>query len=59
MDAIKLLDRNKFYLSFQLFKQKYDNYRDDHLIFRHLTKSAGIIENINNGTIEITLISEM
>ena len=30
MDAIKMLARNIFYLSFQSFKEKYNNYRDDH-----------------------------
>lgn len=43
MDAIKMLARNMFYLSFQPFKEKYDNYRDDHVLFRHLTRSAGNI----------------
>ena len=48
MDAIKILARNIFYLSFQSFKEKYDNYRDDHVLFRHLTLSPGYIEPTEN-----------
>ncbi len=36
-----ILARNIFYLSFQPFKEKYNNYRDDHLLYRHLTRSGG------------------
>jgi hypothetical protein len=43
MDAIKLLARNIFYLSFRPFKEKYDNYRDDHVLFRHLSRSNGMV----------------
>jgi hypothetical protein len=43
MDAIKLLARNMFYLAFQPFKEEYNNYRDDHVLFRHLTLSGGTI----------------
>jgi hypothetical protein len=48
MDAIKILARNIFYLTFQSFKEKYDNYRDDHVLFRHLTLSPGHIEQIED-----------
>jgi hypothetical protein len=44
MDAIKILARNIFYLTFLPFKKDYNNFRDDHLIFRHLTRSPGYIE---------------
>jgi membrane peptidoglycan carboxypeptidase len=44
MDAIKLLARNVFYLSFQSFKEKYDNYRDDHVLFKHLTRASGTMD---------------
>ena len=49
MDAIKMLARNMFYLSFQPFKERYDNYRDDHVLFRHLTRSPGTISTTANG----------
>ncbi len=48
MDAIKMLARNMFYISFQPFKEKYDNYRDDHVLFRHLTRSSGTIVSTTN-----------
>lgn len=58
MDAIKMLARNMFYLSFQPFKEKYDNYRDDHVLFRHLTRSAGTIGSTTDG-IKIRLSPQM
>lgn len=57
MDAIKMLARNIFYLAFQSFKEKYDNYRDDHQLFRHLTRSAGTIQ-LNSQKINITVIPQ-
>ena len=53
-DAIKILARNMFYLSLQPFKDKYDNYRDDHVLFRNLTKAAGTIKS-KNGQIVVSL----
>jgi hypothetical protein len=44
MDALKILARNLFYLMLAPFKSEYDNYRDDHVIFRSLTTSGGLIE---------------
>lgn len=58
MDAIKMLARNMFYLSFQPFKEKYDNYRDDHVLFRHLTRSSGTIRKTANG-IKIKISPQM
>ncbi|MDF1547132.1 MAG: hypothetical protein P1P88_04885 [Bacteroidales bacterium] len=58
MDAVKVLARNIFYLSFETFKEKYNNYRDDHLLFRHLTRADGIIEN-KPGVTEISLTPKM
>lgn len=43
MDTIKILARNIFYQAFKPFKQKYNNYRDDHVVFRNLTHSHGIM----------------
>lgn len=58
MDAIKILARNIFYLSFAKFKDNYDNYRDDHVIFRHLSRSHGFIEN-RAGKARVKLMPEM
>ena len=44
MDALKVLARNLFYIMLDPFKGDYDNYRDDHVIFRNLTTSGGTIE---------------
>ena len=54
MDAIKILARNMFYLSLLPFKEKYNNYRDDHVLFRNLTRSAGTI-NHEKGVIHVNL----
>jgi hypothetical protein len=58
MDAIKIMARNIFYLSFEPFKQKYDNYRDDHVVFRHLTRCGGFIEKTCD-KINVKLLPEM
>jgi hypothetical protein len=44
MDVIKITARNLFYELLAPFKAAYDNFRDDHVWFRHLTRSAGLIE---------------
>lgn len=59
MDAIKLLARNIFYLSLKSFKEKYNNYRDDHLLFRHLSKSPGLLKERRDGQLEICLMPQM
>jgi hypothetical protein len=41
MDALKLIARNVFYESLQPFKEKCNNYRDDHVLFRNLTHAHG------------------
>lgn len=43
MDAIKLIARNAFYALFAPFKERYDNYRDDHVLFRNLTQASGVL----------------
>jgi hypothetical protein len=58
MDAIKVLARNMFYMSLHPFKEKYNNYRDDHVLFRHLTLSGGTITKNGNGY-KITLQPQM
>ncbi len=57
MDGIKIMARNLFYLSFQPFKDAYDNYRDDHVLFRHLTRSAGMIRETADG-VDVLLLPE-
>lgn len=58
MDAIKIIARNIFYLQFQSFREKYDNYRDDLAIFRSVTRSHGMI--IDQGTnLKIKLLTVM
>ena len=42
-DALKLIARNAFYTELAPFKKAYDNYRDDHAIFRNLTRSPGLL----------------
>lgn len=59
LDAVKLLARNIFYLSLEPFKEKYNNYRDDHLLYRHLSKSPGLIKEKIDGKIEICLKPQM
>jgi len=44
MDALKILARNAFYQALAPFKEAYNNYRDDHELFRQLTQSSAVIE---------------
>lgn len=44
MDVLRITARNGFYQALQPFKKAYDNYRDDHGHFRHLTHSPGVLE---------------
>ncbi len=57
MDVIKLTSRNIFYKGLAPFKEKYNNYRDDHVWFRHLTQSPGLIEQTRSGELNCQLIS--
>lgn len=43
MDSIKIIARNIFYQALEPFKNLYNNYRDDHVVFRNLTQSHGCI----------------
>ena len=58
MDIIKITARNVFYLGFETFKEKYNNYRDDHLVFREITRANGRVE-INNSQIVVDILSKM
>lgn len=44
MDVIKITARNLFYQSLEPFRKLYDNFRDDHVWFRHLTEITGLID---------------
>ena len=54
MDALKLIARNSFYQMLQPFKKEYNNYRDDHVLFRNLTHANGIMISSRN-MVEIQL----
>jgi len=43
MDVVKITARNMFYKMLSPFKESYDNYRDDHEWFRHLSQSGGVL----------------
>jgi hypothetical protein len=42
LDSLKLIARNAFYQALQPFKSAYNNYRDDHELFRNLTYAHGV-----------------
>ena len=50
MDVIKITARNLFYELLSPFKEAYNNYRDDHVWFRQLTRSTGLIEPVADGS---------
>ena len=43
LDSLRLIARNAFYQSLQPFKTAYNNYRDDHELFRNLTQADGVL----------------
>jgi len=43
LDSLKLIARNAFYQALTPFKTAYDNYRDDHELFRNLTQANGVL----------------
>ena len=51
---MKLIARNSFYKELQPFKEMYDNYRDDHVLFRNLTHANGIMIS-NDDMVEVQL----
>ncbi|MCP4949713.1 MAG: hypothetical protein GY923_19690 [Aestuariibacter sp.] len=57
MDSIKITARNLFYILLQPFKQAYNNYRDDHVLFRHLTRSHGLLRD-RGPVMEVLLFPE-
>ena len=56
MDALKLIARNAYYNLFSSFRELYDNYRDDHVLFRNLIQSNGIIHE-DGDVVNVILIS--
>ncbi|MDP6736578.1 MAG: hypothetical protein QF732_08780 [Nitrospinaceae bacterium] len=55
MDVIRLSCRNIFYCLMDVFRPLYENYRDDHVVLRELTRSIGIVEK-REGMIRIQLM---
>jgi len=53
-DALKLIARNAFYKALAPFKETYDNYRDDHVLFRNLTQSPSLL-TFNGNELKVTL----
>jgi hypothetical protein len=43
LDSLKLIARNAFYQALEPFKSAYNNYRDDHELFRNLTQADGVL----------------
>ena len=43
LDSLRLIARNAFYQTLQPFKTAYNNYRDDHELFRNLTQADGVL----------------
>lgn len=54
MDAIKISARNIFYSHVEAFRKHFDNYRNDHKIFRELTRAPGYV-TCNNGMVGVEL----
>lgn len=55
MDTLKIIARNAFYEMLQPFKEMYNNYRDDHVLFRNLTRSNGLLRERGNSVEAILL----
>lgn len=58
MDAIKILAHNIFYLALAPFREQYDNYRDDHTLFRHLSRCPGIAWSTDD-QVSVVLMPDM
>jgi len=43
LDSLKLIARNAFFQALGPFKTAYNNYRDDHELFRNLTQADGVL----------------
>jgi len=58
MDVIKITARNMFYIRLSPFRKLYDNFRDDHVILRNLSRSVGFVL-FDSQTVEVTLLPTM
>jgi len=58
MDTIRILGRNFFYTALKPYKELYNNYRDDHEMFRNLTRCTGVTWNTGE-YLTLMLIPEM
>ena len=58
MDNLRIAARNIFYQSLSPFRARYDNYRDDHELYRRLSRSVGFIAR-SGSTITVTLYPNM
>jgi transposase len=58
MDVIKITTRNMFYTRLYPFRKLYDNFRDDHVILRNLSRSVGFVL-FGRQTVEVTLLPTM
>ena len=58
MDTIRISCRNIFYGLLEVFRPMYDNYRDDHVVLRELTRSMGIVKK-RDGQVIIELLPAM
>ena len=58
MDVIKITARNMFYARLCPFRKLYDNFRDDHVILRNLSRSVGFVL-FGSQTVEVTLLPTM
>jgi hypothetical protein len=58
MDTCRILARNFFYTALKPYKELYNNYRDDHQMFRNLTRCTGVTWNTGE-YLTLMLIPEM
>ena len=58
LDSIKIIARNMFYQQLEPFRQLYDNYRDDHVILRNLSRANGFVY-FGRNTVEVILCPTM
>ena len=56
MDVIKIAARNLFYEVIGPFKEAYDNFRDDHVWFRHIVRSGGVLEELPDRSLRCHLV---
>ncbi len=56
MDVIKITARNLFYEVIAPFIEAYDNFRDDHVWFRHIVRSGGVLEELPDRSLRCHLV---